>query len=192
MGNSYILDGTIKNIQRNRFQKKDGSGEVEKVQFTLIHRQGNRTSFLLCDSWSQSISKNILEGMFVELTTYIPYTESYIDKMGAKKTITKIEVKKMALLDSQDDGDDFINLSQGKTLNMVGYNDTTNQYEQFTMSETELEQMVDEFNNKPPIKAVNSTIEKARMIQQQKEIIASQPVVNDEFDGGHIDWNNQE
>lgn len=92
--NEFRLIGEVSNVKPYNFP----SGAA-KVTFTLkAYVTQKKMTYLNCESWNKSFVENMVDGMLIELTNYIPQTQSYQDRTGAKVYRQVIVVQNFALI----------------------------------------------------------------------------------------------
>lgn len=70
-----------------------------KIDFTLKYYITSRKfTFLRCESWNQSIVQGLSNGMVIELTNYVPQTQSWTTSNGQKAYKQVVDVKNFAIV----------------------------------------------------------------------------------------------
>lgn len=91
--NKYQLKGIIHKINIFNF----ASGK-QKIQFQFDYQHGRTTTFLSCYSWEPKNFSHLKDGDLIELISYRPVNESYVNKQGIKVYSTKFEVHEVQKL----------------------------------------------------------------------------------------------
>lgn len=70
-----------------------------KIDFTLKYYITSRKfTFLRCESWNQSIVQGLCNGMVIELTNYVPQTQSWTASNGQKAYKQVVEVRNFTIV----------------------------------------------------------------------------------------------
>lgn len=79
--NKFQLIGTVSYFEVKEFPKEDRV--IKKCNWMLNCKIGNQFNNLPCESWNHSF-ENLMNGMVIELTDYIPKNNRYQDKVTAQ------------------------------------------------------------------------------------------------------------